>query len=107
MSPEQAMGGAMTVCSDIYSFGILIYEMLTGALPFSGSNARNRMRKRLTTNPTPMRTYLAGADIELETVTHRCLSLDPNDRFNRAIEVAVALGPHAQQLSCAVNSGAA
>ena len=55
LSPEQAQGHAVTATSDIYSIGVMLYEMLAGRLPFDGDSAVAIALKHLTEAPTPIR----------------------------------------------------
>lgn len=87
MSPEQVTGGAIGFSSDIYSFGLLIYRMITGVTPFDGSNSATRMRMRLSDDPMPLGRHVRIPDIEWETATLRCLSRDPSQRFSRANDI--------------------
>ena len=91
MSPEQVMGLPLTPKSDIYALGLLTYQMLTGALPFPGSDPHSRMRRRLQQDPTSPLHYIKGLDHEWERVLLRCLSIDPEVRFNSARDVVSAL----------------
>ena len=91
MSPEQVQGATITPASDIYSFGILIYEMLTSRLPFQDSNPVALALRRLKAPPTPIRTYLPDLPGEWQGAIERCLALDPARRFARALDVVAAL----------------
>jgi serine/threonine protein kinase len=91
MSPEQVQGGTITPASDIYSFGILIYEMLTSRLPFHDSNPVALALRRLKSPPTPIRTYLPDLPREWESTIDRCLALEPTRRFARAVDVVASL----------------
>jgi TPR repeat protein/serine/threonine protein kinase len=91
IAPEQIDGGDITPRTDIYAFGIVLYEMLTGQLPFAASTARAAALKRLTEPPTPPRVYVPTIDRAWESVILRCLARKPEDRFQTMEEVIAAL----------------
>lgn len=105
MSPEQVKGGPIEIPSDIYSFGVLIYQMITGALPFPGPNRAIRMRKRLWDDPVPLRRYIPGLDPEWETAILRCLSTDADQRFSRASDVVDMLSHADLRRNCYSREG--
>ena len=93
MSPEQAMGeGEPDGRSDVYSLGCVLFEMLTGGAPFTGSTPQAMITKRFT-DPVPSvraaRTEVTG---ELELVVTKSLAREPRERFDSAALVAQALG---------------
>ncbi len=87
ISPEQLCGNATDVRSDIYSFGALLYEMLTGRRPFEHDSAPALMAAILREEPTIPREMPA----RLQTVVQRCLRKAPNDRFQNTRDLALAL----------------
>ena len=91
MAPEQVRGEAVTPATDIYAFGIVLYEMVTGHLPFSADSAIGTAIKRLREPPTLPRVHAPGLDPLWEQVILRCLESDPADRFAAPVEVAKAL----------------
>src|SRR5579871_101189 len=91
MAPEQLDGGEITPATDVYAFGIVIYQMLTGKLPFSGESALSMALKRLTTPPPSPREIVPGLPREWESVVLRCMERKPEKRFASAEEVAGAL----------------
>ena len=90
-SPEQARGEPATERSDIYSLGIVLFELLTGRRPFEGDSAAAIAMARLS-GPAPMpSTFRAGIPLELEAIDRKALALDPADRFASAGAMADAL----------------
>jgi len=94
MAPEQIEGGEVTPATDIYAFGLVIYEMLTGSLPFS-SETPFAMAVRRTHEPPPSpRSTVPDLDPRWEAAILRCLERDPTKRFATASEVVQSLsGP--------------
>ena len=91
MAPEQVEGGRVTAASDIYSLGIVLYEIVTGALPFVGDSPLSTAVKRLKEVPPSPRSLVPGLDSRWDTTILRCLDRDPADRFASAGDVAKAL----------------
>ena len=87
MSPEQATGEAVDVRSDLWSLGIVTYEMLTGRSPFNGSNALSIVHAVLTDTPTPVRTLRPDVAPELEEIVNRTLVRDRDERTMSAAAV--------------------
>lgn len=91
MAPEQLDGGEITPATDVYALGIVIYQMLTGKLPFSGESALSTALKRLTAPPPSPREIVPDLPREWETAVLRCMERKPEKRFASAEEVAKAL----------------
>jgi hypothetical protein len=81
MSPEQARGLPVDKRSDIFSFGVVLYEMATRQLPFRGDSALDTMHAIAYGNTQPISTLRAGLPYSLQTVVDRCLKKAPEDRY--------------------------
>ncbi|QBD79269.1 serine/threonine protein kinase [Ktedonosporobacter rubrisoli] len=91
VSPEQAQGHPGNERSDIYSLGVVLYEMCTGVPPFRGDGPYAIMMQHVHENPTPPRLINQEIPAALEVVILRCLAKDPTARFPRATSLAAAL----------------
>lgn len=87
LSPEQARGAPVTAASDLYSVGIVLYEMLTGQVPFSGDTPVEIAMKHLNEAPHPPSAVAPGIPADLDRVVLRVLSKDPADRYQSAEEM--------------------
>jgi len=91
MSPEQMVGGEMTPASDIYTLGVVLYELLTGRTPFAEAQTPTAILAAvLTTVPEPVSRY-ADVPTALDPILARCLERDPPARYADVTEVADAL----------------
>ncbi|HEY1336189.1 MAG TPA: serine/threonine-protein kinase [Bryobacteraceae bacterium] len=88
ISPEQVKGKRGDGRSDIYALGVMLYEMLTGKTPFTGSNPFAIMNDRLINNPIPPREQNPEVSPELQEVIYRALERDPQNRYSTANEFA-------------------
>jgi beta-lactam-binding protein with PASTA domain/tRNA A-37 threonylcarbamoyl transferase component Bud32 len=91
LSPEQAQGQSVGLASDLYSIGVMLFEMLTGRLPFSGDSAVAIAVKHLSEAPPSPRSLRPDLPPALEAVVLRALAKDPGQRFTSAEEFASAL----------------
>jgi serine/threonine-protein kinase len=94
MSPEQAQGKTLTAASDLYSLAVILYEALTGKLPFVAKNAMEYIQLHVQAKPTPLQDNApAGRTFPplLWTVLQRALAKEPEARFASGTELAAAL----------------
>jgi beta-lactam-binding protein with PASTA domain len=101
LSPEQARGDEVTAASDCYAVGIVLYEMLTGRVPFDGERAVTVAMKQINDPPTPPRALEGAIPIVLEDVVLRSLAKRPSERYRTAEEMSLALG----EARAAIESG--
>jgi serine/threonine-protein kinase len=88
ISPEQVKGKRGDSRSDLYALGVILYEMLTGKVPFSGENAFLIMNDRLLNNPVPPREIDPSITRELQEIIYRALERDPKNRYASARDFA-------------------
>ena len=81
MSPEQIRGDALDGRTDIFSFGVLFYELLTGTSPFDGDRVTTVIYKILHEEPPPIKLDATPLANELQRIVARCLAKDPSDRY--------------------------
>jgi serine/threonine protein kinase len=91
MSPEQARGQALDVRSDLFSFGIVLYEMVTGRAPFKGSTQMDTLTAIIREQAVPAVELNPEVPPELERMLGKCLEKDPADRYQDTGDLAVDL----------------
>jgi hypothetical protein len=104
MAPEQLDGKEVTVRSEIYSLGLVLYEIFTGKRPFESSTLADLVRTRNETSPASPSTLVRDLDPAVERVILRCLERDPAQRPSSALAVAAAL-PGGDPLAAALAAG--
>src|ERR671929_815245 len=105
LSPEQAQGHAVTATSDIYSIGVMLYEMLAGRLPFEGDSAVAVALKHLSEQPAPISQWRPDVHPALEAVVMAALAKDPAQRWQSAEDLAAGLEAARTQIEAGSNGG--
>ena len=104
MAPEQLSGREVTVRSDIYALGLLLYEMFTGKRPFEGNTLAEMIQLQERSHPPSLTSVAKDVDPAVERVIHRCLDPNPKNRPASALAVAAAL-PGGDPLAAALAAG--
>src|SRR6202165_325277 len=103
LSPEQARGEKLTASSDLYSLGVVMFEMLTGRPPFVGPTAVSIAMQHASTNPPSLRQFNPTVQSGVEHIVMRALAKEPEDRFHSAAEMQQALRLCAKELLARAN----
>ncbi len=88
MSPEQVQGQDADHRSDIFSFGVMLYELFTGELPFKGVHETALIYEIVNVDPAPMTAIKADLDPELDRIVLECLQKEPDERYNAVKDIA-------------------
>jgi serine/threonine-protein kinase len=104
MAPEQLAGTAVSVQSDIYSLGLVLYELFTGRMAFPAASRDEMARLRAESAPTRPSDHVEGLDPAVERVLLQCLAANPSDRPRSAQAVSAAL-PGGDPLAAAIAAG--
>ncbi len=99
MSPEQIRGEELDHRSDLFSFGVVMYELATGHLPFRGEHEAALSYSIVNEDPIPLKSLRPTTPPSLESVIHRCLEKDKEKRFQSAEEIANELRKVQQEIS--------
>ena len=91
MAPEQIQGGEVDVRSDLFAFGVLLFEMLTGALPFRGEHEAAMMYSILHEQPDTVRKYLPDVSSAAERILEKALEKNPAERYQSAADMVADL----------------
>jgi serine/threonine protein kinase/Flp pilus assembly protein TadD len=91
MSPEQVLGREIDHRTDIFSFGVLLYQMATGRLPFTGPTTTELVEQIIHAQPEAIARFNYDAPVELERITRKCLEKDRERRYQSAREIVIDL----------------
>jgi Tol biopolymer transport system component len=91
MPPEQLQGSPVDARADIFSFGVVLYEMLTGVAPFRGEHEAALIYSIMNTEPEPLQTYVPNVPSELLHIVGRTLEKNPRDRYQTMADILIDL----------------
>jgi serine/threonine-protein kinase len=93
MAPEQIRGADIDARVDVYAFGVVLYEALTGQLPFVGDSYADLVLSVLSSGPKPLNTVRADVPAPLCAIIDKAMARDRNDRYATLLELSAALAP--------------
>jgi len=102
MSPEQLEGGAGDFRSDLFAFGTVLYELVTGKNPFQGATSSSTAARVLTLEPAPLSSLNPLSPVQLDAIVETCLKKHPEERYACAADLVKALESLAQPLPSGV-----
>ena len=105
MSPEQALGSAVDQRSDIFAFGCILYEIVTGKKPFAGDSIVDSLHKIIYMPAAPVTDFNQNCPYEIRRIIRRCLAKDPEDRYQRIKDIAIDLREFLEETKAASSSG--
>ena len=91
MSPEQSVGKDIDLRTDIWSFGVVLYEMIAGCLPFQGADIHRQIIAIQESEPLPLSQHVNGVPERLEEIIDKCLAKDKNERYQTAKDLLIDL----------------
>lgn len=106
-APEQAQGEKPTAASDVYSIGIVMFEMLTGRLPFTGASQQDLAMAHIQTPVPSVKEYNPSVPDELADIVRKLMKKNPNDRFRQASQLSSILRAYVTQSGQGTVQGAA
>jgi serine/threonine protein kinase len=92
MSPEQILAKKVDQRTDLFSLGVVIYQMATGQLPFRGGSVADTLDRICNLEPLPVARFNLEASMSLEPIIRKCLRKDPDQRYGSARELIADLG---------------